>query len=166
MSLLNMLRKLGNHIGAYKVHLCPEVIGQITDHGKPLANVKIERTLSFSDGKYVEDHTFTDENGAFSLPEVNIRSGQPAVPFAEVFTSQAIYFMYQEIEYTLWISRLSSYKFREEYANKLKALKADIKDEEVLLKFQNIKVEGYKHEAFSICRWKEDFEIVDKDSYL
>ena len=78
MSLLKILRKLGNHIGAYKVHLCPEVKGQITDHGKPLANVKIERTLSFSDGKYVEDHTFTDENGAFSRPEVNIRSGQPA----------------------------------------------------------------------------------------
>ncbi|SBS40084.1 hypothetical protein MSP8887_04174 [Marinomonas spartinae] len=166
MSLLNTLRKLGNHIGAYKVHLCPEVKGQITDHGKPLANVKIERTLSFSDGKYVEDHTFTDENGAFSLPEVNIRSGQPAIPFAEVFTSQAIYFTYKKIEYRLWISRLPSFKFRAEFADKLSTLNADLKDEKIIFKFDNRNKEGYKFEAVSICRWDDDFEIVDKDSYF
>jgi hypothetical protein len=163
MSFLNMLRKLSNHIGAYKVHLCPEVKGQISDHGNPLANVKIERLLSFSDGKYVEDHAFTDKNGAFSLPEVNIRSGQPAVPFAEVFTSQAIYFTYQKIEYRLWISRLPSFKFRGEFADKLSALNADLKDEKVMFKFNNRNKEGYKFEAVSICRWKEDFEIKSLD---
>lgn len=165
MSFLNMLRKLGNHIGPYKVHLCPEVKGQISDHGKPLANVKIERLLSFSDGKYVEDHAFTDKNGAFSLPEVNIRSGQPAVPFAEVFTSQAIYFTYQKIEYRLWISRLSGFKFREEYAKKLGSLSADISDKKVSFRFKNNNVKNYTFTASGICRCSEDFEILDLESY-
>lgn len=166
MSFLNMLRKLGNHIGPYKVHLCPEVKGQISDHGKPLANVKIERLLSFSDGKYVEDHAFTDKNGAFSLPEVNIRSGQPAVPFAEIFTSQAICFTYQKNEYCLWGATHSSFKFREEYAAKLKSLKADIANKEVLFKFHNKIEPDYKFKALSICRWEQDFEVVDENSYF
>ncbi|SBS26320.1 hypothetical protein MSP8886_00568 [Marinomonas spartinae] len=138
MSLLNMLRKLGNHIGAYKVHLCPEVKGQITDHGKPLANVKIERTLSFSDGKYVEDHTFTDENGEFYLPEVNIRSGQPAVPFAEIFTSQGIFLLLEQEKYCLWGAMQTSFKFREEFAAKLATLDADIKTKKFC---SNLKIE-------------------------
>ncbi|SBS40086.1 hypothetical protein MSP8887_04176 [Marinomonas spartinae] len=166
MSLLNMLRKLGNHIGAYKVHLCPEVKGSVADHGKPLANVKIERTLSFSGGKYVEDHTFTDENGEFSLPEVNIRSGQPAVPFAEIFTSQAICFTYQEKDYCLWGATHSSFKLREEYAEKLGSLKADIMDDEVLFKFHNKSDSDYKFKALTICRWENNFEILDEKSYF
>ena len=165
MSLLNMLRKLGNHIGAYKVHLCPEVKGQITDHGKPLANVKIERTLSFSDGKYVEDHTFTDENGAFSLPEVNIRSGQPAVPFAEIFTSQAIFFTYIGKEYCLWGTRLSSIKYCKEYAVKLGSLFADIKNEKVFFSFKDFECPDIPFQSSSICRWDKDFNIIDVENY-
>ena len=49
MSFLTTLKKFGNHIGAYKVHLCPEVKGQASEKGKPLSNVKIERVLNFSD---------------------------------------------------------------------------------------------------------------------
>ena len=90
MSFLTTLKKFGNHIGAYKVHFCPEVKGQVSEKGKPLSNVRIDRVLNFSDGKCAEDFTYTDKNGSFLLPEINIRSNQPVVPLAEIFTSQAI----------------------------------------------------------------------------
>ncbi len=166
MSFLTTLKKFGNHIGAYKVHLCPEVKGQASEKGKPLSNVKIERVLNFSDGKSVEDFTYTDNNGGFSLPEINIRSNQPAVPLAEIFTSQAIYLSYNNEEYCLWGSRLSGVKYREEYARKLRQLIADISDGKVLFKFQNKKTEGYKFEALSICRWSDDFEVVEQNAYF
>ena len=60
----------------------------------------------------------------------------------------------------------TSFKFREEFAAKLAALDADIKNEKVLFKFKDGNEEGYKFEAVSICRWNADFEIVDKDSYF
>ena len=166
MSFLTTLKKFGNHIGAYKVHLCPEVKGQANEKGKPLSNVKIERVLNFSDGKSVEDFTYTDNNGGFSLPEINIRSNQPAVPLAEIFTSQAIYLSYNNEEYCLWGSRLSGVKYREEYARKLRQLIADISNGKVLFKFQNKKTEGYKFEALSICRWSDDFEVVEQNAYF
>ncbi|MGP5158207.1 DUF6795 domain-containing protein [Pseudoalteromonas prydzensis] len=166
MSFLTTLKKFGNHIGAYKVHLCPEVKGQVSEKGKPLSNVKIERVLNFSDGKCVEDFTYTGENGSFSLPEVNIRSNQPAVPLAEIFTSQAITFTYENTKYILWVSTFSDIKYRHEYAKKLECLHADISDEEVFFHFRNNNVADYKFRATGIGRWNEDFEIIDIDSYL
>ena len=53
MSLLGSFKKLGNYFGAYKVHLCPEVKGQVSEHGKHLITAKIARLLCFSDGNYV-----------------------------------------------------------------------------------------------------------------
>ena len=165
MSLLESFKKLGNYFGAYKVHLCPEVKGQVSENGQPLINAKIERLLCFSDGKYVEDFAYTDDKGYFSLPEVNIRSNQPAVPFAELFTSQIITLIHEGTKYILWTSRLSGTKYRHEYAKKLSCLKADISDEEVSFFFRNDEVEGYKLSAGGIARWDEDFEVIDLDSY-
>jgi len=166
MSFLTTLKKLGNHIGAYKVHLCPEVKGQISEKGKPLSNVKVERILNFSDGKSVEDFTYTDKNGGFLLPEVNIRSNQPAVPLAEIFTSQAISLTRESTKYFLWGSTFSGIKYRHEYAKKLNCLFADTSNEEVFFHFRNDNVAGYKFRAAGIGRWDEDFEIIDVDSYL
>jgi len=166
MSLLESFKKLGNYFGAYKVHLCPEVKGQVSENGKPLINAKIERLLCFSDGKYVENYVYTDDKGGFSFPEANIRSNQPAVPFAELFTSQIITLFYEGTKYILWTSRLSGTKYRHEYAKKLSCLRADLSDEEVFFHFKNNQVPGYKFRAASIARWDEDFEVIDVDSYL
>ncbi len=166
MSLLESFKKLGNYFGAYKVHLCPEVKGQVSENGKPLINAKIERRLCFSDGKYVEDFAYTDDKGGFSFPEVNIRSNQPAVPFAEIFTSQSLLLKHKSKEYCLWGARLSGFSFREEYAKKLGRLVADISSDKVLFKFENTKVEGYTFEAVSIGRWDKDFEILEQSDYF
>ena len=166
MSLLESFKKLGNYFGAYKVHLCPEVKGQVSENGKPLVNAKIERLLCFSDGKYVEDFAYTDDKGGFSFPETNIRSNQPAVPFAEIFTSQSLLLTHKSKEYCLWGARLSGFSYREEYAKKLGCLVADISSDKVLFKFENTKGEDYKFEAVSIGRWNEDFAIIGLDSYF
>ncbi|UJX26379.1 hypothetical protein L3Q70_04250 [Pseudoalteromonas sp. CF6-2] len=165
MSLLESFKKLGNYFGAYKVHLCPEVKGQVSENDKPLINAKIERLLCFSDGKHVENYVYTDDKGGFSFPEANIRSNQPAVPFAELFTSQIITLIYEGTKYILWTSRLSGTRYRNEYAKKLSCLKADISDEKVSFFFRNDEVEGYKLSAGGIARWDEDFEVIDLDSY-
>ena len=156
---------MGNYFGAYKVHLCPEVKGQVSENGKPLINAKIERLLCFSDGKYVESYVYTDDKGGFSFPEANIRSSQPAVPFAELFTSQIITLIHEGTKYILWTSRLSGIKYRSEYAKKLSCLKADISDEKYHFFFRNDEVQGYKLSAGGIARWDEDFEVIDLDSY-
>ncbi|MCF7518738.1 DUF6795 domain-containing protein [Pseudoalteromonas sp. L21] len=166
MSLLESFKKLGNYFGAYKVHLCPEVKGQVSENDQPLINAKIERRLRFSDGKYVEDFAYTDDKGGFSFPEVNIRSNQPAVPFAEIFTSQSLLLTHKSKEYCLWGARLSGFSYREEYAKKLGCLVADISSDKVLFKFENTKVEGYTFEAVSIGRWDKDFEILEQSDYF
>ncbi|NMM42806.1 transthyretin-like family protein, partial [Pseudoalteromonas arctica] len=75
MSLIDKLQSFSVKIqpfldkfGAYKVHLCPEVKGRLTNNGEPLANVKIERGLYFSDGKARKDNTYTDSQGNFNFP--------------------------------------------------------------------------------------------------
>ena len=166
MSLLESFKKLGNYFGAYKVHLCPEVKGQVSENGQPLINAKIERRLRFSDGKYVEDFAYTDDKGGFSFPEVNIRSNQPAVPFAEIFTSQSLLLTHKSKEYCLWGARLPGFSFREEYAKKLGQLVADISSDKIIFKFENTKVEGHKFEAVSIGRWNKDFEILKQSDYF
>ena len=45
MSFSEILRKLNNHIGTHKVHLCPEVKGRLVNNGAPLADVRISRSL-------------------------------------------------------------------------------------------------------------------------
>lgn len=61
---------------------------------------------------------------------------------------------------------MSGAKYREEYAKKLRQLIADTTDEKVFFKFENKNTEGYKFEALSICRWSDDFEVVEKNAYF
>ncbi|RPA38607.1 DUF6795 domain-containing protein [Shewanella frigidimarina] len=166
MSFSETLRKLSNHLGTHKVHLCPKVRGQLVNKGKPLNNVKIMRTLSYSDGKYTEDIIYTDVNGNFQFPEKSLRSSQPALLIAEKIVYQLITAHFDGREFKLWLSNPSGIEPIEEYANKLKLLNGDIADDEIFFSFIDNK-HPHPYKATSICRWDDDFKeiIIDDDPF-
>jgi hypothetical protein len=104
----------------------------------------------------------TDNDGYFSMPEKSIRSSQPALLIAERFTSQIIYAHYYGEEYLLWSSQNSGIVLKPEYVIKLQSLYGDIKDDEIYFSFSNERSRPFK--ASSICRWQEDFTIIDAEA--
>ncbi|MGO2372328.1 MAG: DUF6795 domain-containing protein [Pseudoalteromonas prydzensis] len=168
MSLIDKLQSFSVKIqpfldkfGAYKVHLCPEVKGRLTNNGEPLANVKIERGLYFSDGKARKDNTYTDSQGNFNFPCWEIRSDQPGIPLAEIRTGQMVKFAYEKREYLLWAATLHNINPIKEYSQKLKELNGEINNEEVFFKFDNKANPNILLSATSICRWDKDFRVID-----
>jgi len=161
MSFLKIFRKLNNYIGTHKVHLCPAVKGRLMNNGKPLINATITRTLSYFDGKYTEDMCNTDNDGYFSKPEKSLRSSQPALLIAEMFTNQRIYTHYYGEEYLLWSSINTGIKLKPEFSAKLQSLNGDIKNEEI---FSHLKVMNFifrlRHRVFV------DGKIILKKLYL
>ena len=162
----NTLQKIHNQLGLYKIHMCPEVHGRLTDNGKPLVNVKIERSLSYSDGKYVEDSAMTDDNGCFFFPEVNIRSNHPSLLIVEQNTSQSITCSYHNEEYVLWGASLLGNVYREDFALKLASLNGDIANKDMMIHFSSIAGEQYRNRARGICRWATDCELIDPEKYF
>ncbi|MDO6775381.1 hypothetical protein Q4591_08440 [Shewanella sp. 3_MG-2023] len=163
MSFSDFLRKLNNHIGTHKVHLCPAVKGRLVNNGIPLENVRISRTLSYSDGKYTEDHCYTCRNGEFEMPEMSLRSSQPALLIAEKIVYQLITVVFADVEYKLWSSTPSGIRDKKEYSLKLGSLNCDIQNEEVSFYFKGNQ-ESHKYRASGICRWGEDFLLIDHES--
>lgn len=166
MSFSDFLRKLNNHIGTHKVHLCPAVKGRLVNNGTPLAQVKISRILSYSDGKYTEDECYTDRNGEFEMPEMSLRSSQPAMLITEKIRWQLITAQYEGNSFNLWSSNPSGIDRLDKYVSKLQRLNGDIIDEEKYFSFQS-QHQNIPHKASSICRWEKDFEeiVFDDDPF-
>ena len=163
MSFSEILRKINNHIGTHKVHLCPEVKGRLVNNGAPLANVRILRTLSYSDGKYTKDECFTDSNGEFEMPEMSLRSSQPALLIAEKIRWQEITAQYSGDNFILWSSNPSGISVIQEYVDKLNSLNGDIINEEVFFSFKGTSGQN-SYCAKSICRWDDDFVLIDLEA--
>ncbi|WDE05161.1 hypothetical protein SG34_028350 [Thalassomonas viridans] len=162
LSIATITKGMADMFGFFKkydVHLCPEVKGQIFNQGKPLAGEKIIRYLSYVDYKDRFDHTFTDEEGRFSLPEVNIRSKLPGNFLVEHNTLQIIYIEQNKKKYTLWNSSLEGYEPKAAYARKLSSLNCDLTSPDVSFEFANDQNPQRPHYAGSICRWDKDFKI-------
>jgi hypothetical protein len=143
----------------YDAHLCSAVSGRIVDNGKPVVGVKVERQLYYIDDKKRKDSTLTDENGYFSLPEINIKSKAPGWLFCEQFTKQFIWIVIDNNHYDLWSGKLGGIEPIMAYDRKLSKLNADLKNPHVFFQFKNDYVSHVKHGARSICRWDTDFEI-------
>ena len=143
----------------YDVHLCPQVKGQILNQGKPVVGEKVIRYLSYVDQKERFDHVITDNEGRFTLPEVNIRSKMPGNFMVEHNTRQLIYIEKHKEEYILWNTSLIGYKPVAAYNRKLLSLNCDLTTPKVSFEFANDKHPERPHYAGSICRWNEDFTI-------
>jgi len=143
----------------YDAHLCSAVSGRILDNGKPVVGVKVERQLYYIDDKKRKDSTLTDENGCFSLPEVNIRSKAPGWLFCDQRTQQHISMNIEGKEYVLWSTSFKLIEPLAAFDRKLSQLNADLQNPLVFFQFTNDDISHLKHGARSICRWDTDFEI-------
>lgn len=145
----------------YDAHLCPKISGRILLNGKPLVGVKVERELKYIDEKKREDFTLTDEQGSFCMPEINVRSKAPGWSFVEQLTMQNIFIEHQNKYYLLWGTYLSGIKPIQAYNKKLAQLNADLSNPKVAFTFINENNLNIPHCAESVCRWKDDFEILN-----
>lgn len=144
----------------YDAHLCSAVSGRILNNGKPLAGIKIERELYYIDDKTREDSTLTDENGYFTLPEVNVRSKAPGWLFTEQLTKQVIYTEYNNSFFKIWSATAWGIDPIPAYERKLSQLNADLTDPLVAFTFIDDTIPTRPHSATSICRWESDFTIL------
>jgi hypothetical protein len=145
----------------YDAHLCSAVSGRILDNGKPVVGVKVEGELYYVDEKTREDSDLTDENGCFTLPEVNVRSKAPGWLLCEQRTKQNIGIELHNKYYNLWSAALPIAEPVPEYDKKLSHLHADLSNLLVTFTFKNENNTQAPYIASSICRWNDDFTILE-----
>lgn len=92
-------------------YFCSPVQGQLLYDGKPLAGVKVVRTLTadgLENGKF-EDHAFTNEEGFFEMPEVTNKTllFRPQFFSAYPHVSQHFDAVYNKEDYNLWVNTKS-----------------------------------------------------------
>ena len=101
--------------------LSAPVKGQLFDDGKPVANTKVMRSLTYGD-EYI-DATVTDEQGYFTFSEKTIKTSKPANMFDNDSLVQHIYLENGTPEgIVLWYTLVSLH----ENSQTLKRLLADL----------------------------------------
>ncbi|WDE01540.1 DUF6795 domain-containing protein [Thalassomonas actiniarum] len=137
----------------YTIHLCPEVQGRVTYEGKPIADLEVSRSLTYSDEDEEIDTTITDNNGCFSFPEAKMKSRLPGSIFHVPVIRQVLYLSYQDQTYVLWYATQWQIKPCTAYTRMLKELKAELTQPEIRHDFDNLDEPERPHVTSSICRW-------------
>lgn len=101
--------------------LSAPVEGQLLNDGKPFANEKVTRLLSY--GKEYVDETVTNKDGYFSFQEKVIKTSKPENMFDNESLFQHIYIQDDNEEITIWAVRVVLH----EKSNTLKKLLAELK---------------------------------------
>ena len=135
----------------YTVELCPEVNGQLTDNGTPIANQLIERSLTYEDEEL--DSFYTDENGCFSFPAKSLKSRKPGSIFHEPVVRIIIDLEKDGKIFNLWIGFQHGLKSPKEFKRLLKNLNADLTNDETKHRLVNPKDSLDEHFIKSIARW-------------
>jgi len=144
----------------YDAHLCSAVSGRIVNNGVPVEGLKVERQLLYTDEKNRIDTAYTDKNGNFTLPKIDIRSRAPGWTLVDQRTQQRIWVLYNNKYYILWSTALKSIEPSSSFDKKLSELNADLTTDLVAFTFINTDSPNTPHCAKSICRWENDFEIL------
>lgn len=135
-------------------YFCSPVQGQLLYEGKPLAGVKVVRTLTadgLENGRY-EDYAITNEEGFFEMPEVSNKtflvrpqffSGNPGV--AQFFDTS-----FQGEKYSLWANSKSGFEKGGETSEPAIKMICDLSKSERSERFgifyANCNVKGYKNQ--------------------
>jgi hypothetical protein len=135
----------------YTVELCPEVNGQLTDNGTPIANQLIERSLTYDDEEL--DSVYTDENGYFSFPARSLKSRKPGSIFHEPVVRIIIDLEKDGEIFNLWIGFQHGLKTPKEFKRLLKNLNADLTNDETKHYLVNPEDSLDEHFIKSIARW-------------
>jgi hypothetical protein len=136
----------------YTVELCPEVKGQLTDNGTPIANQLIERSLTYEEEEL--DSVYTDENGYFSFSAKSLKSRKPGSIFHEPVVRVIIDLERDSEVYLLWFGNQRGTKNTSEFKKHLISLNADLTSSEQVHHFINTDSPFQEeHNISSICRW-------------
>jgi len=134
----------------FTVNLCSEVKGRITLEGKPFANQKLERSLTYEEEEV--DYVYTDENGCFSFSPKSIKSKLPGSILHEARVRIVIVVKYNDEYHVLWYGTQQSRKTDTEFAKRFLNLNAELTDEEITHRFDSPQ-SSLGHNIKSICRW-------------
>lgn len=135
------------------VHLSPEVHGNITLEGRPVAALKVSRSLFYGDDAEKTEYATTNDDGDFSFPEVNIQSGKPDSMFDESRIKQIIELVYKGEKYLLWYTAPLGTKPNQALSERLSKLNCDLSDGEQDIEFKSVEYPQAQHLIYSICRW-------------
>ncbi|MGV2870749.1 DUF6795 domain-containing protein [Colwellia sp. E150_009] len=135
------------------MHLCPEVKGRITLEGKPLANQKIERSLTLEEDEY--DFVYTDDDGNFSFVAKSLKSKLPGSLFYQTVIRIIIDLEYHGEIYNLWYGYQHGLKTPVEFKKHLLKLNADLTTKEKDHHLVNPNKSSEEYYIGSICRWDE-----------
>lgn len=156
----------------YDVEMSSPVKGRVTNHGKPMANLTINRSLVYQGYKKGEEQletVKTDQDGRFSFPEFRVKSKYPGDIFGSNFgVQQAIYFEVNGKLYRLWASTKGVPELNyPKLADLLLNLNGDMENQQVTYEFETkLEDEEYPihHNVYSICYWeREDMQIYYND---
>ncbi|WDE02752.1 carboxypeptidase regulatory-like domain-containing protein [Thalassomonas viridans] len=142
----------------YTIDLCPEIRGRMTYKGKPITNLEVSRSLTYSDEDEEVDTTITDNDGFFSFPKAQMKSRLPASIFHEPVIRQVLVLNYQDKNYLVWHFTQKQIKPHLAIVNILKQLDVELTNSEIYHDFENIEEPGKLHTAVGICRWENDFK--------
>lgn len=136
-----------------EVFLCPDVQGQITLNGEPVAGVKILREVVYDDSFI--DYATSSESGTFRFDELRTKSRTPNKAFDETRNVQVITAEFKGKQYLLWGYATSSITEEPLITDKLARLKCELTNEE---KYHHFPIEDSPHLFYNIqgiCRWDD-----------
>ena len=99
----------------FKVYQASEFNGILTDAGKPLAGITLERKISENDDYVMTQKTITDENGEFNFPSV-YRYGLTRFSIAENRYFQKITFLFDGKEKNAFYTAKSGVLLNDEFS--------------------------------------------------
>lgn len=130
------------------VHLSPEVKGNITFNGQPVANVNVYRELTYH--KEYLDHSLTNSEGGFSFPEKTIRSRRPGSAF-DTAKRQVLYVDYNNQRYLLWYFSTLNAGAAATLSEKMQHLNCELTQPEQTYELPNQEFPEHPHGVTGVC---------------
>lgn len=150
---------------AKKVDLCSKVYGRILQHGKPMTNLKVIRSLDYIGEHKYQDSTVSNGDGMFLFEPYSIKSRAPKRLFSETRVFQYIYVIYEGEEKVLWSAMQYGRDEIPAYSKKLSSMCCELSNPKVNFDFYGRasleRSSSSKFSAISICRWEDNFEISE-----
>lgn len=132
----------------YDVHLSPAVRGKITFNGKPVANTKVFRELTY-DKEYL-DYATTNADGSFSFDEKNIRSRRPGSAF-DTSKRQVLYIDHNDQRYLLWYYTTLNASEAKTLTEKMQRLQCELTQPEKTYELPNQEFPEHPHGVTGVC---------------
>ena len=143
-----------------ELELSPEVKGVVTLDGKPVADAKIIRTLTYSDKNFI-DNTTTDEQGYFQLPVklVKIRTSS----MFDTAVTQSLVVEHANNYKDIWSAGTTNTLNYDSIHKLLSDMKCELTSPEMRLEIPSATPQSPPLGVVSLCTFKHDKNILEKE---